>query len=201
MTAVKKSPPARSLDYRLPVDRIPAQGLSIRIEPGAEARAGLANALGLIGLDHLQAELEIHPAGHAAYRIRGSLSASLTQECVVSLEPVTSDIGETIDVEFRPAPSEGFGELVDYPGSADDPDPFGETDLEAYDGVALDLGALVAEILASAIDPYPRKPGVEFVWSAGGADGPTDKARSPESPFAKLAAIAMPRGRRKAGGE
>jgi hypothetical protein len=45
----------------------------------------------------------------------------------------------------------------------------------------IDLGALVAEFLALGLDPYPRKPGVEFAEPQGAAHEPVG-----ESPFAKL---------------
>jgi hypothetical protein len=40
-------------------------------------------------------------------------------------------------------------------GESDPPDPI-------IDGT-IDVGALVAEFLALGLDPYPKKPGVEFV--------------------------------------
>ena len=42
----------------------------------------------------------------------------------------------------------------------------------------IDLGALAAEFLALGLDPYPRKPGVDFA-------APAD-ASAPASPFAVL---------------
>ena len=53
----------------------------------------------------------------------------------------------------------------------DDPDP-------VVDG-KIDLGALAAEFFALGLDPYPRKPGAEFV--APVAQAP------PDSPFTALA--------------
>ena len=50
-----------------------------------------------------------------------------------------------------------------------------------------DLGALAAEFLALALDPYPRKPGVSFVETAPEAEGPESV-----SPFAALRKIAKP---------
>ena len=45
-------------------------------------------------------------------------------------------------------------------------------------GGHVDLGALTAEFLALGLDPYPRKPGVDFNFE----DGST----KPDSPFAAL---------------
>jgi hypothetical protein len=42
----------------------------------------------------------------------------------------------------------------------------------------VDLGALTAEFLALGLDPYPRKPGVDFNFEDGSA--------KPDSPFAAL---------------
>ena len=44
----------------------------------------------------------------------------------------------------------------------------------------IDIGALAAELFALGLNPYPRKPGVEFV-------APAKSARA-HSPFAALAA-------------
>ena len=65
----------------------------------------------------------------------------------------------------------------------DDPDP-------VIDG-RIELGALTAEFFALGLDPYPRKPGVEFV-------APAESARS-DSPFAALAARPAKRERRSNG--
>ncbi|HEY1452267.1 MAG TPA: DUF177 domain-containing protein, partial [Roseiarcus sp.] len=43
----------------------------------------------------------------------------------------------------------------------------------------IDLGALTAEHFALGLDPYPRKPGAEFVAP--------DEQAAPDSPFAALA--------------
>ena len=51
----------------------------------------------------------------------------------------------------------------------DDPDP-------VIDG-KIDLGALTAEFFALGLDPYPRKPGAEFVAPAGGGGPPVSAVR------------------------
>ena len=57
----------------------------------------------------------------------------------------------------------------------DDPDP-------VIDG-KIDLGALAAEFFALGLDPYPRKPGVEFVAPAEEAASRIRRSRpSPPSP-------------------
>ncbi len=51
-------------------------------------------------------------------------------------------------------------------------------------GDAVDVGAVVSEFFTLALDPYPRKPGAEFVEPA------PDAASEAASPFARLKSIA-----------
>jgi hypothetical protein len=61
-------------------------------------------------------------------------------------------------------------------------DPDGPDLPETFTGDTIDVGAFVAEFAAMGLDPYPRKPGVEFephIENSGRTD------RKP-SPFAVL---------------
>ena len=66
-------------------------------------------------------------------------------------------------------------------------DPESEDPPEPLEGGALDLGELVSEELALALDPYPRKPGVAPVDLSFGA--PEEESDEEDSPFAALAAL------------
>ncbi len=102
----------------------------------------------------------------------------MTQICVVTLDPFDSEIVEPVDVKFAPVqrpvrltePQEAGRCAIRRPtrGRAPTPPPAGELTLEGEDPPdpiidgRVDLGAIVAEFLALGLDPYPRKPGVEF---------------------------------------
>ena len=92
------------------------------------------------------------------------------QNCVVTLEPIESEIDEAVDLVFLPeaatAPDAG-GRCSAV--EADDPP---ET---LQDGM-VDLGAVATEFLLLGIDPYPRKPGA--VFDAPPARRPGEPARS-----------------------
>jgi len=50
----------------------------------------------------------------------------------------------------------------------------------------IDLGPVIYETLATALEPYPKREGVSFDWS----QGPSEEAGSAKSgPFAALAAL------------
>lgn len=114
-------------------------------------------------------------------KIKGEVHAAVTQSCIVTLEPVSSKIDETVEQIFVPEGSKlarmvtnEEGEIVLDPDGPDIPDQF--------TGDSIDVGAVVAEFAALAIDPYPRKADAEF---AEAAEKEPEEEKRP-SPFAVL---------------
>lgn len=146
----------------------------VRLELRADAdeRRALAERLGLQALDALAADatVTLEPDGRAV-RFAGRLVADVVQTCVVSLEPVPAHIETEVErVYARDAEPAAAGS--EDPHAADPPEPL--------TGDRVDLGEAVAEELALALEPYPRKPGAEIPAEYR----PQGEAR--ESPFAVL---------------
>jgi uncharacterized metal-binding protein YceD (DUF177 family) len=121
----------------------------------AERRA-LAIRMGVPAIHSLRCAFELTPEGDDVIRAAGALRAALRQVCVVTLEPFDTEIAEDFRVRFVPAGTESE-----------------EIDLEAddeigYENGVVDLGEAASEQLALAMDPFPRKPGVELPAEAGG---------------------------------
>jgi hypothetical protein len=159
------------------VDALPRDGQTVVIEASPDEREALASLYKLPAIAALTATLHVTPAGRGGARVTGAVRGELTQTCVVSLEPFPGKVDEAVDVRFASERDEGSSrrparETVVSLADEDDPDP-------VVDG-KIDLGALTAEIFALGLDPYPRKPGAEFV-------APADEA-PPDSPFSALAA-------------
>jgi uncharacterized metal-binding protein YceD (DUF177 family) len=147
--------------------------LSVRLEPDAAERAEVAHDLGLESLPALSAQLTLKP-WFDGVEITGRFEAVVEQICAVSLDnfehPLTGDIEVRVVPAGSPhAPQAAGGELEFDPEAPDPPD--------VLEGDAVDLAAYVIEHLALEIDPFARKPGVEFDYTP-----PTE----PESPFAVL---------------
>lgn len=146
--------------------------------------AAIAEAFGIPAVASLRASYRVRKQGRVV-SVRGDLTARVTQECVVTLEPFESLLEDEIDMTYAPESivAEAWARLAREEANgqsspADDPpDPI-------IDG-RIDLGALTAEALALALDPYPKKPGVEF--EAPNVQTEADKAA--ESPFAALARL------------
>ena len=164
MTPETVGPLSRPFD----VKNIPPRGQAAHIKATAEECAALAQDFGLPGIQALAADFQLTTTAKGVH-IAGTVRASITQICVVTLEPFDSDIEEEVEVDFaEPSgmPAEPPTEIHEY----EPPD-------EIVNG-QLDLGALAAEFLALGLDPYPRKPGVDFDFR--------DPADEKDSPFAAL---------------
>jgi hypothetical protein len=135
-------------------------------------RAALARRFGLPGISHLRGEFQLRHerAGVIAATLR--MRAKVTQTCVVSLEPFEAGISEDTELRFLPA-----GSLAEAEGIELDPETLEAPDEIPYAGEMIDLGETLAEQLALALDPYPRKPGAAL---------PAAAAAVPENPFAVL---------------
>ena len=114
--------------------------------------------------------------------ISGRFQAEILQTCVISLEPVSAELDEEINLVFA----------RDFEKSADIVDP---EDAEPLDGNVIDLGELVAEEFSLALEPYPRRPdidrgsidlgpGASLISEEGAQKGPEGG-----NPFAVLAAL------------
>jgi uncharacterized metal-binding protein YceD (DUF177 family) len=159
------------------LDELPESGAHRVLEADAPTRAAIARVAGLVELPRLSARLEAQRRGAAGLHVIGTVSATVVQSCVVTLEPVTNEIAEAVDLMFEPAsaaPARSEAEIeVDPEEAGDPPEPL-------VDGT-VDLGALAIEFLLLGLDPYPRKP--DAVFSVPHAD------ESVTSPFAALAAL------------
>lgn len=177
-TGERKSP-NNATPWRVPiaVEDVAETGQHVELVADADIRAALAKVAGLRELPRLAASFDVTRRGSDGLHVAGSVSATVGQTCVVTLEPVTNEIEETIDLSFAPPPApvtdEGDGEPPPRAAKWDDPEPL-------LDGV-VDLGALVTEFLILGLDPYPRKPGAVFE--------PPQHRTGEEGPFAVLSKL------------
>ncbi|WP_411289406.1 DUF177 domain-containing protein [Phenylobacterium sp.] len=155
-------------------------GLTLRLEPDADQRAALAKQLLLVSLPSLSADLTVKPWLDGA-EITGRFRALVEQTCGISLETFEQPVEGEIQVRLLPSgsphaqPAQGGEVELDLEA----PDP---PDLLEHDH--FDLAAYVVEHLGLEIDPFPRKPGVEFDYAP-----PTEEV----SPFAVLRKLTDPK--------
>jgi uncharacterized metal-binding protein YceD (DUF177 family) len=167
--------------YLVKVGHVSANPVEVRLEADEKERKALAESWDILAVDELRAELQINRWKKDGIRVKGRVRAKIVQACVVTLEPVPSEIDEQFEQIFVPEnsklarrPANDAGEMVLDPDGPDLP--------EAFVGDSIDAGAVVTEFAALAIDPYPRKAGIEF---SGHIEDDGQKDKKP-SPFAAL---------------
>jgi uncharacterized metal-binding protein YceD (DUF177 family) len=154
------------------VARLPPGGMEVDLRATTEECAALAADLKLPEVKSLEARFRLTGKPERVH-VAGRITAEIVQICVVTLDPFDSRLDEEVEVDFEePRPDERADPRADLDLAQDGPD-------EIVDG-RIDIGALAAEFLALGLDPYPRKPGVDFSY----------EERDPgENPFARLAAL------------
>jgi uncharacterized metal-binding protein YceD (DUF177 family) len=162
--------------YEIELDSVPAQGKSFELVPDEATRKRLAEVADVVSIPSLKAMLEVRPVGADGAEVAGKLEGIVRQNCVISLEEFDNPIAENFSVDFAADP-QSEAETDDEEEIEDLPDPI-------VDG-KIDLGALVTEFLILAIDPYPRKPGVEFKPPLIEEEAPAPK----RNPFEQLAGL------------
>ncbi len=138
----------------------------------------IAAALGILRCCSLEASYQIISLTQNRYRVTGTYHGLIEQACTITLEPVPSELGEEFDIEFRPEEqlkNQTEVELGDP--NVEDPEPIV--------GGCLEVGALIYELAASQLDPYPRKEGAQLEMTEALAP----PASQGNMAFAKLASL------------
>jgi uncharacterized metal-binding protein YceD (DUF177 family) len=143
------------------------------LEADAAARAALAARFDIPAIGQLSGRFTLAHASGGVILGDLALKARVTLICVVSLEPFETKLAETASLRFVPGPA--AAEL--------DPETLDGPDEIEFDGETIDLGEVLAEQLALALPPYPRKPGAVL------PDAGTDATAHP---FAALLAFKKP---------
>lgn len=143
----------------------------------------LAERFKVLKVEDLQAEGTLSPArAGRKLTVRGRVSGRVGQSCVVTLEPVDTEIDAGFVLVFREEESSvAAGDEI-----AVDPDD----DYEPMVGGEIDLAEAVAVQFALEIPDYPRADGADFDGYSTDLEqsdnGGDEKSKSPFSVLAKL---------------
>ena len=155
-------------------------GTTFRIVASAAEREAIAADCGLPGIDALAAAFLVAREGPDGARVTGSVTARIRQICVLSLDEFETDLDEPVDLRF--ADEAEIEARIAARAARPNTDESDDDDLpDPILRGRIDLGTLMAEILALGLDPYPRKPGVTFAEPAASVPDEPEP-----SPFAML---------------
>ena len=163
--------------WSLPVlqAEVPQAGRLFHLVANEETRTSIARLAGIPALPRLEAEFDVSLHGRNGLHVVGRVSATVCQTCSVTLEPMTSELNEDVDLIYLPRPTVALAST-----SGREIEVLLEDEPETLIDGRVDLGVLATEFLMLGIDPYPRKPDSIFE--------PPAEPKS-EGPFAALAGL------------
>ena len=170
--------------WRSPVTvaQIPDTGLHRELEASEAERRAIADLAGLRDIVSAHADFDVEPKSGGRVQVTGRVRARVGQTCVVTLDPIESEIDEEIDLIFAPeAEVRRLADLIEEGRDDKEPPAIADPPEAIVNGI-IDLGRLATDALFLAIDPYPRKPGAVFEAEVTAPD-PED------NPFAALKAL------------
>ena len=164
------------------VAQIPDTGLHRELEASAAERQAMADVAGVREILSVHADFDVVPRSGGRAQVTGTVRARIGQICVVTLDPIESEIEEEVDLVFAPeTEARRLADLIEE-GQDDEEPPEVADPPEAIVNGIIDLGRIATDALFLAIDPYPRKEGAVFE--------PEVTAPDPEDhPFAALKAL------------
>lgn len=170
-----------ALDWKISVADIAEAGLDVGRTATDTERAALLGDLEIVRVDRVVLTGRVKAIGRGGYHLEGAVKADVAQACVVTLDPVPEKLDITLSVDFLPEAA------VPPPIPEGDHDEAAASDhmIEPIQNGRLDIGEVVYQEIAAALDPYPRAAGAALETSEAGPkdDGDTH-------PFAKLRQLA-----------
>ncbi len=176
MSEFEQGPTSPEFSVPLDLEAIGDRPTEHALEADADSRAALARRFAAVSIEHLTARLTVR-IDSGDVLINGRIDAAVVRTCVVTLEPFIEHLNQPFRIRFRAgadlAPPSSDGDIA---LGADD------EDIEPLDGETIDLGECVAQQVALALAPHPRKPDARIDESA--FSDPRDA-----NPFAALKAL------------
>ena len=170
--------------WRSPVTvaQIPDTGLHRVLDASAAERQAMADVAGLRDILSARADFDVVPISGGRVQVTGHVRARVGQTCVVTLDPIESEIDEEVDLTFAPeAEARRLEDLIEEGRDDEEPAEVADPPEAIVNGI-IDLGRIATDALFLAIDPYPRKEGAVFEAEVTALD-PEDH------PFAALKAL------------
>ncbi|HSZ11243.1 MAG TPA: hypothetical protein VK759_03660 [Rhizomicrobium sp.] len=153
-------------------------GAEIAITPQADDLVRLAEWADVEAIAKFDATVNLKKLSPTRFAYTARFTADIVQACVVTLEPVTSHLEKEFMRELHlvsvraSARFAAIGADLDVTSTADESP-------EEIESPRYDVAGPVLEEFVLAIDPYPRREGIEFAE-------PKTQEPKPESPFAVL---------------
>ncbi len=147
--------------------------------PTAEERRAIADALGIVGIKKLRFSGQLAPQDRKDWTLNAQLGATVVQDCVVTLDPVTTRIDEAVSRSY----------VADIPQiEASEIEMLVDETVEDLPEM-LDIAQVMIEALSLALPTYPRAVGADLAKTTFTKPGVTPMSDDDAKPFAGLGAL------------
>ena len=144
------------------------------IAPNEREAQAIARLMGARSVRKMRFAGKLAPLPRGGWLLEGRLGATVTQSCVVTLDPVTTRVEQEVRRRYLPETAPMGAEVILSPDEDEEIDPLPDR---------LDIGLVAVEALALALPAYPRKEGASLAEMGYGEETEVVK------PFAALAAL------------
>ena len=166
--------------HPLRVSDLPTRkGSKFLLEPDTDTRNEIARDLDIPKLRKIRFQGILSPIGKSGWRLEGSLGATVVQDCVVTLEPVSARLDLKVSRLY----------LADLEADTDTESEMPEDESVESLNDFIDVGLVMFEALALALPDYPRSTDAtlkEQFFTEPDRQAMTDEDAKP---FASLAAL------------
>lgn len=152
---------------------------TFELVPNADERKAIAAELGIVGIKKLRFAGSLSPQGRKDWALSADLGATVVQDCVVTLDPVTTRIDEPLTRSYLAEMPEIEAAEIEMPVD-DTAEELPET---------LDLAGVMIEALALALPPYPRSANADLSNAVFAEPGVVPMSDDDAKPFAGLGAL------------
>lgn len=149
------------------------------VQPNSAQLATLVDTNGLLELRDPTLTGKIEPIGKADWKLTAELQATAIQPCVTTLEPVKTDVNETVERLYVAQWHTPEGSEVEMPE---------DTDAEPLP-TEIDLQDVLAEALSLSLPLYPRAQNAELGAHQFTEPGKKAMSDADARPFAALAKL------------
>ncbi|NRP11563.1 hypothetical protein XMM379_002528 [Aliiroseovarius sp. xm-m-379] len=175
--------PKDALPFSHPIrvaDLSPHEATAFEIIPSEAQCRAVAADIGVPALRKIRFTGTLAPMGKRDWKMKARLGATVTQDCVVTLAPVTTRIEDEVSRHW-------IAGLVTAPegDEVEMPDDVTQEPL----GTEIDLGEVLVEALALALPLYPRAEGAALETQNFTEPGNTPMTDEAARPFAGLAGL------------
>lgn len=148
------------------LQEVTANAKKMRISAAEDERKALCKRLDLAVISSLSADVTLHREKGNVIHVNGLMKANVTQHCVVTMDPVQTQIEQTFEgwyadqdriVMLAKARHERLGRLA----NSEIPILDEKEDPEPLTNGMIDIGELVVQSLSLELDRFPRRRGLE----------------------------------------